>query len=75
MESERMAGSMRYEVRNQMGNVPHVPGLNEEIVAAHEKEIMTVQWDGEDVTILGHRAKDGVTVIRVHITGIEDGRA
>lgn len=65
---------MKYEVRNQFNNVPYVPGLNEEIIAAHEKEIMCVQWDGEDVTILGHSAKDGMTVIRVHITGIEDGR-
>ena len=66
---------MKYEVRNQLGNVPYSPGLNEEIIAAHEKEIMSVQWDGEEVTILGHKATEGKTVIRVHITGIEDGRA
>lgn len=61
---------MTYEVRNQLGNVPDVPGLKEEIIAAHEKDIMTVQWDGEEITILGHKAKDGTTVISVHITGI-----
>lgn len=61
---------MKYEVRDQLGNVPYTPGLKEEIVAAHEKDIMSLQWDGEDVTILGHSVKDGKMTIKVHITGI-----
>lgn len=66
---------MNYEVRNQLDKVPYVSGLNEEIVSAHRSGVDVVQWDGEEVTILGHSTKDGKMVMQVHITGIEDARA
>ncbi len=59
-----------YEIRNQLGNVPDVDGLKNEIISAHEKDKTSFKWDGQTIVITGHFKREGVTTINVHIEGI-----
>lgn len=61
---------MTYEVRNQHGNVPYVDGFNEAVISAHMNDKTSIEWDGEYIGILGYEAKDGKTIIKIHIEGI-----
>ena len=61
---------MTYEIRNQNGNVPYVPGLKEEIISIHLNGRTNIKWDGSDIEIIGHKVQDGKMTINVYIEGI-----
>lgn len=59
-----------YEIRNQLGNVPNIEGLKDEIIATFENDLTYTYWDGDKITILGHRKTNNITLIEIHIESI-----
>ena len=61
---------MKYEIRNQFGNVPYIDGLRDEIIHSHNNGRTSIWWNGDSIDILGHKVVDGTMVINIYIHGI-----
>lgn len=61
---------MKYEVRNQYGNVPYVDGVKEAVVGAVMEDATELTFCGSNIRILSSSYNKGVMVINIFIEEI-----
>ncbi|MDM5272065.1 hypothetical protein PGH07_07725 [Sulfurovum sp. zt1-1] len=61
---------MAYQIEDQNGVQPKDAGLWAEVIAAHENNIESIEWDSDTITIMDNKVMDSYTLIEIHIEGL-----